>query len=110
MNRYFTGLCGKDKPLYTDDVADVKVFLEDYVIQAFIFTGTDIVPSDVNLNLSFCILEFCEGSISHDAPAHDPACQRNILVVELCALVVFQNINTGSVYLKQLGRIRVDPQ
>src|SRR5688572_12114983 len=101
MDRDLPGLGGKPISLYTDDITDVEQLFEYGIIKGFVFTGTDIVASHVDLNTTRFILQFGKGGRAHNATAHNPAGNGNLAVIAFLAFVILKDLLGRSIHLKK---------
>src|SRR5690606_7490361 len=108
MDRSLSDLCLERKSFYTDDIADIDMFLENGIIQCFVLTGTKVVASYIDLNSSRRILKFGKRRRAHDAPTHDPSRERNLFKIFLLRIELLLDLARCYINLKELGRVRID--
>ena len=90
-NGEFTGACPEDRSFGTDNIAGIKASVD------FIRFCAYIVPSDVDLNSAFTVLQMCETTFSMVALRHDPTGDSDFLGFVGCFLNVSKvSVNGGS--------------
>ena len=111
MYRGLTGLGGEHISFDTDDIADVKR-LPDLVVQGFVVTGTNIIPSHIDLDLTGMVLQYGETGLAHVAHAHDATGDANISEISLVLLaqVARPDLSGCDVDGECRSRIRIDAQ
>ena len=66
MNGRFAHLRDKNKSFYSNNIANIKQFLKNVVIECLILCGTNFVTIYVNLNSAGFILQFTKRCLSHN--------------------------------------------
>ena len=77
VNGDLAGLGLKDRPLHSEDIADIIFF------KILIGLLADTVPRHIDLDAPFQILHIAEGRLAHDALKHHTACDGHFRVLKL---------------------------
>ena len=104
------GLGVEGKALDTHDITDVQQLLEHSVVQGLVFSGANLVPFHIHLDTAFAVLQFHKGSGAHDAAAHDPAGDADILEIVFLFLIAGGNGRSAGIHGIQRCGVGVDAQ
>src|SRR6187455_13269 len=110
MNGYLSGLCRKTKTFYTYNITYIQELLEDNVIKRFVFRGTNVIATYINLNSSSLILKLNERCITHDPAAHDASSNGYLTIVAFMTFVILEDLLRRCVNIKKLCGIWVNPK
>ena len=84
MDANLARLCAEHIALDADEVAQVEELLEDGVVEGGVLAICESVTSDVDLDASFRVLQFCKSCFAHDALRHDAAGYADVSAVLGC--------------------------
>ena len=89
MNTDFSSLCAEYVSFYTDEITQVKQLLENNVVKVLVLVGADGITLYVYLNTTLRVLQLGKGSLTHDALAHDAACNTYHTAVLRCRRLAY---------------------
>ena len=108
MHRFLAGLGNKSKTFDTNNISNIKQFLENCVVKGLVLTWADLVSLNINLYPSALIHKLNECSGAHDTAAHYTAGNHNICKIALLRVISLPDILSCSIYRKHCSRIRLN--
>ena len=108
MDAELAGLGDESKALDTHHVADVHQLLPHGVVHVFVFTGTDLVALDIDLDAAGLVLQFPERCCTHDAAAHQAPRKAHVGKVALLWIEARRHLGGSGIYGIKSRRIGLD--
>ena len=108
MHRFLAGLGNKSKTFDTNNISNIKQFLENCVVKGLVLTWADLISLNINLYSSALIHKLNESSCTHDTAAHDTAGNYHISKIALLRIVSLPDVLCCCIYRKHCSRIRLN--
>src|ERR1051326_3447841 len=91
MDSDLAHLSTENEALYFYNVTQVEQLFKKIIIEAFIFSGTNIIAGNIKLNSAAAVLELTKGGLTHSPAAHQPSCQAHIFQARFSILKLRMN-------------------